>query len=153
MDAKVHVEIEGADEFEMNLKRVGNNLSKDGAKKILTAGANVIVKHAKANVRNTFSRHQTGKLENSIMVEDKGDDAAIYVTVNRIYARIQERGGTIVPKKAGGFLVWRDPDSGKLIFARKVTIPARPYFEPAIKDNTGEIVRAMETESEKEIRK
>lgn len=61
-----------------------------------------------------------------------------------VYARIQELGGTIYPKR-GMFLVWTDgprpttkagwksaQKKGLVHRARHVTIPARPYFAPAI---------------------
>jgi phage gpG-like protein len=44
-----------------------------------------------------------------------------------IYAAIHQVGGTIVPKQAK-MLCWTDPVSGALVFAEKVTIPARPYL-------------------------
>jgi phage gpG-like protein len=46
-------------------------------------------------------------------------------STNVEYARIQNQGGTILPKK-GKFLVFLAAD-GRKIFAKKVTIPARPY--------------------------
>lgn len=44
-----------------------------------------------------------------------------------IYARIQELGGTIRPRH-GQWLVFEI--DGETIFARSVTIPARPYMRP-----------------------
>jgi len=50
---------------------------------------------------------------------------SVRIITNLPYARIQNQGGTIYPKK-GKFLVFPGPGGG-LIFAKKVTIPARPY--------------------------
>ena len=54
-------------------------------------------------------------------------------------ARIQELGGTVRPVRAKllRFRLWRPTDrlrpTGKLIFAKKATLPARPYLNPAAK--------------------
>ena len=42
------------------------------------------------------------------------------------YAAVHQDGATIKPKKPGGFLSW--VHRGRRIFARQVTIPARPYL-------------------------
>lgn len=58
---------------------------------------------------------------------------------NKIYAAIHQFGGVIMPKNANA-LVFRM--GGKLIFAKKVTIPARPYLgiSAADRDTIGEII-------------
>lgn len=43
-----------------------------------------------------------------------------------VQAAIHQVGGTIVPRRAKA-LVWTGPD-GALVFARQVTMPARPYL-------------------------
>ena len=50
----------------------------------------------------------------------------VEVGTNKIYAAIHQFGGTIRPK-SGEFLVFRGAD-GETVFAREVTIPARPYL-------------------------
>ena len=50
----------------------------------------------------------------------------VEVGTNKIYAAIHQFGGTIRPK-SGGFLVFRGA-GGETVFAREVTIPARPYL-------------------------
>lgn len=62
------------------------------------------------------------------------------IGTNLEYARIQEFGGTIVPK--GQFLRWVN-DAGEEVFARSVTIPARPYLRPAFDMKEREAVDAM----------
>lgn len=49
----------------------------------------------------------------------------VEVGTNKVYAAIHQFGGTIVPKRAD-FLAFRL--GGRLVFARKVTIPARPFL-------------------------
>lgn len=44
---------------------------------------------------------------------------------NKVYAAIHQFGGTIVPKQAKTLVF---PLGKKLVFAKKVTIPARPYL-------------------------
>jgi hypothetical protein len=51
------------------------------------------------------------------------------VVSGAVYGRIQEKGGTIVPKNRQ-FLSWIDA-GGTRHFALRVTLPARPYFTPA----------------------
>ncbi len=58
-----------------------------------------------------------------------------------VYARIQELGGTIVPRRAP-FLVFTGRDGG-LVFTKKVEIPARPYISPALDDKAQVIKDAL----------
>ncbi len=143
------IQLQGTEQLRKNLNQLDKKLRGAGAARIVTAGAYQIMNHARLNIHRTFSRRQSGGLANSISVESeiKGQGAVAHVIPHKEYARIQELGGTIVPKKAGGFLVWRDPDTGKLIRARSVTLPARPYLEPAAVDHQGDIVKAMTAES------
>lgn len=66
----------------------------------------------------------TGMLRRSITA--KADTAGVQVGTNLIYARVHQFGAKILPKK-GPFLVFPGPN-GQLIFARKVTVPARPFM-------------------------
>ena len=52
--------------------------------------------------------------------------SSVSITSDRIYAGIHQFGGVIKPKKAGGSLVFSV--AGKKVFAKSVTIPARPFF-------------------------
>ena len=62
------------------------------------------------------------------------------VGTNVIYAAIQEFGGTITPKN-GPFLVFMI--DGELVFARQVTIPARPYMRPGFDESRVEAVATI----------
>jgi len=80
--------------------------------------------------------HRTGHLKRMVMpiaAKRIGDVIQARVNAGAIYSRIHEFGGTIVPKNKP-FLAWKDPDSGKWRFAKKVTIPARPFMGPALRD-------------------
>ncbi len=67
---------------------------------------------------------ESGQLMGSIVWQLSGDDT-LKVGTNKIYGAIHQLGGKIVPRTANA-LVFRL--GGKLIFAKSVTIPARPYL-------------------------
>ena len=64
-----------------------------------------------------------GGLMASITYETSAD--AVQVGTNKIYAAVHQFGATIVPKEAPA-LIFRI--GGKLVWARSVTIPARPFL-------------------------
>ena len=152
MSDGINITLTGTEELQANLSRLDKRVRGDGAVRIVTAGAKQIMDHARLNIQHVFSKHQSSQLANSISIEaeKKGNGAVAHVIPHTPYDRIQEKGGTIVPvhKK---MLAWKDPDTGQMIFARKVTLPARPYLEPAAKDHTGDIVSAMTAQSYKEL--
>jgi phage gpG-like protein len=92
----------------------------------------------------------SGKLAASIASRVKGQSGTIVgeiFTQRLVYARIHEFGGTIFPRRAP-FLVFETKE-GNLVFAKKVTIPARPYigralddFAEVIKDDLGDAFKA-----------
>ena len=99
----------------------------------LIAGA--IVKQAAINASvRPGPTVRTGALRRSIRIDGSphwdGTAWRVGVGPTIIYARIQEKGGTIVPKRAK-VLRWLDAN-GTPVFANKVTLPARPYFQPAV---------------------
>lgn len=65
-----------------------------------------------------------GGLQGSITFRAEGEEVA--VGTNKEYGAIHQFGGIIRPRRTGGFLVFRLA-SGR-VFARQVTIPARPYL-------------------------
>lgn len=144
----ISVKIEGADRLVEKLNRISRALRGQVAKEAVHAGGLQVQNNARLNIRHTFSRHQTGGLSNSISTSSRivGEGAEADVAVHKVYARIQELGGTIrpLPSNKRGLLFWRDPDSGKLHAARSVTLPPRPYLAPAIKDHQSDVLGAME---------
>lgn len=66
----------------------------------------------------------SGELRESITV--KADGQGVTVGTNKIQARVQQFGATIVPKN-GKTLAFPGPN-GMVVFAKKVTIPARRYL-------------------------
>lgn len=66
----------------------------------------------------------TRRLQGSIT--SNPDAKGVTVGTNLIYARVHQHGATIKPVKAKR-LVFPGPN-GQLIFAKQVTIPARPYM-------------------------
>lgn len=66
----------------------------------------------------------TARLNRSIT--SSADSAGVTVGTNVQYARVHQYGATIVPVKAKR-LVFPGP-GGRMIFAKRVTIPARPYM-------------------------
>ncbi|OED40226.1 phage virion morphogenesis protein [Endozoicomonas sp. (ex Bugula neritina AB1)] len=66
----------------------------------------------------------TGRLRNSLSYKT-GDDE-VEIGTNILYAKTHQFGATIRPKKAK-VLAFPGPD-GKTIFAKQVTIPARPFL-------------------------
>jgi RNase P/RNase MRP subunit p29 len=88
--------------------------------------------HAK---RNHEFENRTATLEGGIrMVQPARKNAGGGVSgrwgvADVVYALIQEKGGTIVPKNANA-LKFRAED-GSFVTVASVTIPARPYLRPA----------------------
>lgn len=91
--------------------------------------------------------YKTGTLRRSIITDVDSDRAKI--GTNLPYARIQEFGGTIRPKKKKtlAFKI-----NGKWVFAKKVTLPKRPYLIPALFDSESQIRRIFKAEIEKSAR-
>lgn len=71
----------------------------------------------------------TGRLRQSITAEQHYPEA--YVGSNVVYAPVHEFGATIRPKNKPR-LAWRNKETGQWASALEVTIPKRPYLEPAL---------------------
>lgn len=123
---------------------------------IVNAGAAEFVKIQKENVRRKLNKNPRGVLENALQVtpiptSKKGEKIAeAGIPLNTIiYALAHEFGVTIYPKKAKAL---RFEIDGKVIFAGKVTIPARPYVRPSVNHGKGPAVDAIVTMTNKRMR-
>ena len=86
---------------------------------------------AKANVARgrPYLTKRSGTLQAAIMPRRMGKLAGVEVDLAKVkYARIQELGGVIRPKRKP-YLAFKI--NGVWIRAQSVTIPKRPYLEPA----------------------
>lgn len=99
------------------------------------AGINQVMAQAVQFAKSNHDwNNQSGILEGGINIVDyaveTGDGAKGVWGVNDVvYARIQELGGTIVPRN-GQALHFKLPN-GKFVTVKSVTLPARPYLRPA----------------------
>lgn len=79
---------------------------------------------AKLKIRRGQPLRDTGRLNRSIVANP--DSTGVTIGTNVQFAAVHQYGATIEPKRAKR-LVFPGP-GGKLIFAKKVTIPARPFM-------------------------
>lgn len=91
---------------------------------------------------------RTGTLRRSI--ESGSKDLSAWVGSNLVYAGIQELGGTI-QSRTGSYLTFQI--GGSWVKVRTVTIPARPYLEPAVKENIGRFTKIIQDCVTEEVNK
>lgn len=141
--AELKIEIEGSDELARKMAHLSKAVRTSIAKDAVDEGGAVIAFHAQLNARNKFSDRQRGQLRNSIRVESQTTPTGAVAEIgpHTVYARIQEYGGTIYPRRAN-MLHWVD-ENGQDHFAKSVTIPARPYLRPAAEDHIAQISSVM----------
>lgn len=119
------------------------------------AGAITVQEAAKDNVDGEVLNRRSGDLWRSIQehVFKKAGTVVGIVGTHMKYAAIHEFGGTIRPRKDGGVLVFEVPGEEGPIFAREVTIPARPYMSKAFDEKKDRVVDLMEKHIMKEVKK
>ena len=141
MRVSVDVDIVKQNKFIKILSLLPGKIIGDAIEAGVKRGAEKVQERARANVGRKFTKHPTGKLRESIRVEMEGAgrNAKAKVGSDLIYSRIHEYGGIIRPKNAK-MLAWRGED-GKMIFAKQVNMPARPYLEPALKMNPFDVLK------------
>ena len=118
---------------------------------VVNAGAAESVEAQKANVRNKLNKNPRGVLEGALQVihiDNKTAEAGIPADTI-IYALAHEYGVTIYPKKAKAL---RFEIDGEVIFAKSVTIPARPYVRPSVRQGQNKAVKAIINETNKRMR-
>lgn len=147
---QIRIELTGVDELMEKLNRIDKSFRNEAGRAVVTAGAEVINAQTQVNINETFSERNTGGLKNSVTTVADGSKPEARVEVRKVYARIQEYGGTIKPVRAK-LLHW--VEDGQDIFARSVTLPARPYFRPAIESSEEKVVKAMSDVAEVYLKK
>lgn len=130
------VRVRNLDRLDRKLSRLSKLAQADVLERALHAGAQEILNSAVDK-----APYLTGTLRRSLHSktdEKSGSRVSVLVGTDLEYAAMQEFGGEVVPKVAKmlAFEV-----KGKLVFAKKVTIPAHPYLRPAFDEQKGEAVR------------
>ena len=109
---------------------------------VVNAGAAEFVEFQKQNVQKKLNKNARGVLENTLQVipiDNKTAEAGVPENT-LIYALVHEFGKIIVPKKAAALRFVID---GEVIFAKRVTIPARPYVRPSVRQGQNKAVKAI----------
>lgn len=125
---------------------VMKSIESEGLMSALLAGGIVIRDAAVINIGKTFKNTHGSKGLARIIVERaklSQTKAVVHVGPTVVYGRIQELGGVIKPIKKK-LLSWVD-ENGVRIFAKMVTLPARPYLRPALDDNIKKIQQMIGT--------
>lgn len=138
----VSVRINGIDELKDKLSSLSKEMAKTVSTEAAIAGGETLIEYAKENVLMNFTPRSWNLYGSFKVVVTK----AGYVRAGSYglkYNRLQEYGGTIVPKNAV-MLSWVGED-GVRRFANRVVIPARPYLRPAFDEHKGDIIQSMNT--------
>ncbi len=95
----------------------------------------------------TFPRVRTGRLRRSI--QSRRTSNVVQIGSNVVYARIQELGGTIRPRRAR-FL--RFQVNGRWVAVRQVSIRAKRYLQRALENSKQEVEQIMNRALERAVR-
>ena len=134
-------------QFADALGKLSKEVRGDALKKAALSGAYIIEANAKMNASGGRPglNIDTGNLVASIntkVIAASSDTATAEVGTGVEYARVHEYGGVVKPLHAKMLHFTVD---GQDVFAKSVTIPARPYMRPAVDDNEADIIKAIET--------
>ena len=140
--------------LENNFGAIRKSVTGKQLERAALAGGYVIEGYAKINVNQTFSSKSTGGAGlggriPTVISESSNTSAWTDTGPTVIYGRIQELGGIIKPVFAK-MLSWIGDDK-KRIFAKMVTLPARPYLRPAADEHKPDILQAIGTQLKKQI--
>lgn len=107
----------------------------------LRASCEQVRQVARGYIRDRLDNYglSQGNLEESVDIDIQGLQGAVGPTL--IYGRIHELGGTIYPVN-GPYLVFQAPD-GQWVRATSVTIPPRPFLQPAMEQSESTIEREV----------
>ncbi len=137
--------------FDRNINRIKRESHPIGLQAMRRATEYVRGYIVKNKLSGQVLNRRTGRLAGSISSAQRieGQDVVGMVGSNLKYARIHELGGVIRPKnfKYLHFFV-----KGKEVFAKKVTIPKRPYIMPSIEESSKKIASIFGTEFFVEIK-
>jgi phage gpG-like protein len=128
----------------------------DRFKKSLLSGVRKAMYYAESKAKKSFGQAgnlkvRTGYLRNTITsnVQQVSDGVEGTLSSNAVYAAIHEYGGTIKPVNKM-FLKF---ETTQMIFARQVTMPARPFLGPAIEEGMDKMEDIIEKEITEEALK
>jgi len=144
------IQLVGGKEASAKLRSLPSKAN-DAKNRGLTKAALIVEGEAKRKVYAGRPDHligRSGRLRSSITHRVSEDFAE--VGTNVVYAKIHEYGGEIVAKNAP-FLTFKIDESW--VRVKSVTIPKRPYLEPALEDKQPEVRKAFESEMQKEVDK
>jgi HK97 gp10 family phage protein len=138
-----------------HIPKVKGTVTGEMLAKALMAGGQVIEANAKINTTKVFSSKSTGGagLGGSIftdLVKSTKTSALVHVGPSAVYGAIQEFGGVVRPLHAK-MLSWLN-EAGERIFAKMVSLPARPYLRPAVDEHRDQIAEAISHQIEKGIK-
>lgn len=165
------IKLEGAEELRRRMAHIKGGFRKviedalrlaathveEEAKRQVNLGGREHLKYVTGNLQRSIgSRATAGGLSREIAPGLAGGNAGKVLK----YAAIHEYGGIIRPKTPGGVLVFRvetaqrigqyrssrrkDTSMSNVIFAKQVTIPARPYLGPAMTIQRPAVQRTFE---------
>lgn len=123
----------------------------DAVRRAVLAAGHVLEAYAKIKANDVFSGKATNTLAGSIMTKEAKSDAhsaEVDVGPTVVYGRIHELGGIIKPVFAR---VLRFVIGGKVIFAKVVHMPARPYLRPAVDESMGAMKAAVEYQLNRDL--
>jgi phage gpG-like protein len=160
----LNIRIEGERELTLDLERIKSK-APVSIKKIVRDSAFLIERKIKGNLSNVVLNVRTGQLRRSIHTEFSGNGMNAVIGTNLVYAAIHEFGGEIHAKN-GPYLWFKIQTASRImskagnrlknakgIFSwvrvKSVTIPARPYMEPAFRESLPLIDHLIEAEIER----
>jgi hypothetical protein len=127
----------GLPQFKGQLERLGAAASGKMLGRAATAALMIVLNAIKERApRLTRTLSRSFHIE---VLSEKAFSVEAAVGTDLEYAAIHEFGGVITQKKAK-MLHWVDRETGEDIFARSVTIPARPYVRPSWDENQDAMV-------------
>lgn len=128
-DGPIRMDVDLSD-FKKQLGKLAESIAEENLVTAAKAGGLIVQNAAKEK-----SPKRTRTLSRSIhmeVVESSRYKVEIAIGTDVAYAAIHEFGGVITPKQAK---VLAFEIGGELIFAKRVTILARPYLRPAMDEN------------------